>query len=66
MLNSATKTTSVNRCFTPCKRGDSLLQNFRGAASGAANRDAFGFHPSVQASNNFETVKFRVVSFGLE
>ena len=27
---------------------------------------AFGFHPSVQASNFFETVDFRVVSFALE
>jgi hypothetical protein len=50
-------------CFPPCQRGDSLLQGFPRAASGVAIGVAFGFHPSVQASNIFETANFRVVSF---
>lgn len=58
----ATKSMIAKTRFTPCQRGDSLLQNFPGATSGAAPRDAFGFHPSVHASNFIETVDFRVLA----
>jgi hypothetical protein len=42
--------------FPPCQRDRSLLQNFPGAAWGAAIGVANCFHPSVRASNDFETV----------
>jgi len=65
MFDLRSKPAVAGGCFPPCYERDSLLQNFSRAASGAAIGDAFGFHPSIQASNIFETADFRVISFAL-
>jgi hypothetical protein len=59
MFDFSNNRTVAKGCFPSCQSGESLLHNFPRAASGAAIRDALGFHPSVQASNIFETAKNR-------
>jgi hypothetical protein len=65
MIALADKFAPAGHRFTPCQRYDSLLKNFPRVAWGAARGVSFDFHPSVQASNNFETVNFRVNSFAI-
>jgi hypothetical protein len=58
MFDFADKITPVKRCFPPCQRGDSLLQNFPRAASGAAIGSRIWFSPVGSSFEHFRNCKF--------